>query len=334
MKTISFRDLTTFRTGGNIKHFFAIKDKNDLVERVRFAKENKLPIFIIGGGSDILVSDEDFDGVVLKYVADKITRDGDIVTAEAGLEWDKLVEYAVNKNLGGIESLSAIPGTVGGAPIQNIGAYGQELKDTFLRLLAYDIDKEEFKEFSKDECHFEYRDSIFKNKEYWQRFVICEVSLKLLQNYTPTVKYESLNKYLNLEKNHTLREVREAVTQVRSERLEDWKINPNAGSYFKNPIIDENKKRELESKYSDVKIYPYKDKFKIFAGWLVENAGWKGRSLGNVKVSSKHALIIINSDGLAKSSDVLTTANKIKEDVYKKFKIKLESEVQYIHFLT
>lgn len=335
-KDVSFKDLTTFKTGGNIKYYFEVTDKNKIIEKVRFAKQNNLPIFILGGGSDILVSDNDFNGVVIKYVGKSINfadaGEDVVVTSEAGAVWDDLVAEAVERNLGGIECLSAIPGTVGAAPIQNIGAYGQELKDTFRSLLAFDIENEKFQEFNKEDCQFDYRESIFKKKEYWQKYVICEVKLKLLKHYSPIIKYESLSKYLDLSKPHSLKEVREAVVKVRSEKLEDYHKLPNAGSFFKNPIISEEKKKELELNFPEARIYPYKDKYKVFAGWLVEKAGWKGRSLGPVKVSDKHALIIVNPENKGTTSDIKKLADNIKSDVLEMFGIELEPEVQFIAF--
>lgn len=332
MNNISFKDLTTFKTGGNIKYYFEVPSEKDLVEKITFAKKNNLPIFIIGGGSDILVSDKDFDGVVVKYTGKTITEKDGILMAEAGLEWDKVVEYAVNRDLQGIECLSAIPGTVGAAPIQNIGAYGQELKNTFVELVAYDIENEKFVTFLNKDCKFTYRDSIFKTDQYWQKFVIVRITLKLSPHEKPMVKYDSLKKYLTSSVDHTLEEVREAVIKVREEKLENWLNMPNAGSYFKNPIIGFNKKTEIEKIFPDVMIYPFEKYYKIPAGWLIEKTGWKGKSLGPVKVSDKHALILTNPKGKGKTEDILKLADAIKTDVQKMFGIVLETEVQIIDF--
>lgn len=316
MKKFGFTDLTTFKTGGEIAHYFAVQSTGELVLRVKQAKQKKLPIFIIGGGSDILVSDSDYDGVVIKYIADSISYIGKTVTAEAGVVWDDLVKFTVDKNLQGIEKMSGIPGTVGAAPIQNIGAYGQELSDTFVSLKAYNIEKQKFVNFSKKECKFGYRDSIFKSKKYWQKFIITEISLKLK---------------IYKDKKLDLKTIREEILRVRNEKLDDWKKMPNAGSFFKNPIITKKKKEELEKKYKDIKIYPYNKNYKVFAGYLIEKAGWKGKNLGKVKVSDKHALIITNPEGKGTTKDILRLAKKIQKDVYEKFKINLEPEVQYVN---
>lgn len=314
----SFSDITTLKVGGKIKHYFEVKSKEDLIEKVKFAKTNNLPIFVIGGGTDIAVSDRDFDGVVIKYFGQSYTATGVglRVNAEAGMNWDKLVEETVNKNLQGIECLSGIPGTVGASPIQNIGAYGQELSDVFVELNAYDIENEKFVKFNKDDCKFGYRESIFKQKEYWQKFIIIDITLQL-------------NKYE--DKDLELQTIRNEILRVRSEKLEDPKEIPNAGSFFKNPIVDERQKDDLLEKHKDLIYYPFDNNFKISAGWLIERAKWKGKTLGPVKVSDKHALIITNPDGKGSFNDVKKLADKIIEDVHKMFGITLEPEVQYIN---
>lgn len=314
---MKFSDLTTFRIGGKINKYFEVKNDNEVVEAVLYAKGHKLSIFIIGEGTDILVSDKDFDGVVIKYVGKELTINNDELTAEAGMNWDELVEIAVNKGLQGIESLSGIPGTVGAAPIQNIGAYGHELKETFVSLKAYDIEKQKFATFLKDECKFGYRDSIFKEKNHWQKFIIVSVTLKL-KKYT--------------DKELDLNTIREEILRVRSEKLENPKEIGNAGSFFKNPIISPEEKDRLITKFKDIVIFPFGDRFKISAGWLIEQTGWKGKSFKSAAVSSKHALILVNPEGRAKAEDVLDLSQKIIDDVYDKFGIKLEREVQLINF--
>ncbi len=327
----SFKDLTTFRIGGKIKKYFEIKNKEEIQKAVEFAKENSLPIFVIGDGTDILVSDKNFDGVVIKYIGDKIQVTSDKITAEAGVNWDKVVEEAVGEGLQGIECLSGIPGTVGAAPIQNIGAYGQELSETFVSLEAYDIEKERFVTFSKGDCEFGYRESIFKKKDHWQKYIICGIKLKLSKKNISSVNYESLSKYIS-SKSPTISQIREAVLKVRSERLENPKKVGNAGSFFKNPIVTQQEKEKLEIKFPGITIFPFGEKFKISAGWLIENAGWKGKEFGNAAVSSKHALILINKTGKATAKEVYDLSQEIIDDVYKKFGIKLEREVQLINF--
>lgn len=332
----SFKDLTTLKVGGKIKHYIEVSNKEEVVSAVTFASENKLPIFIIGGGSDIAVSDADYEGVVIKYVGNSIKfEDGGngymIACAEAGAVWDKLVEECVSKKLQGMECLSGIPGSVGASPIQNIGAYGQELSETFLSLNAYDIANKKFVEFDNEQCHFGYRESIFKQKKYWQKYIITEVRFKLKKDGKPIANYESLKSFIKSE-NPTLSEIRNAVLAVREQKLVDPKMVPNAGSFFKNPIVSLDELKRLQAEYPDIKSFKFGEGFKLSAGWLIEQAGWKGKSLGSVKVSEKHALVITNPSGKGKFEDVLNLAQSITNDVNKKFKITLEPEVQYINY--
>ena len=328
---VSFSDLTTFHIGGKIDKYFEITNKEEVPSVVTSAKKSGRKIFIIGEGSDILASDKDFDDAVLKYIGDGISlNNDDTITAEAGAKWDRLVEFAVENNLQGMECLSGIPGTVGASPIQNIGAYGQEMSETFESLEAFDIEKEKFVTFSKADCKFGYRESIFKTPEYWQKYIICNVTFKLNKNGKSDVNYESLSKYL--PKNGTLGDIRKAIIKTRNEKLENPKEIGNAGSFFKNPIIDSKKKNELEKNYPDIKIFSFENKFKIPAGWLIEKVGWKGKRFKSAGVSTKHALILINADGHAKAKDIYDLSEQIINDVYEKFGVKMEREVQLINF--
>lgn len=315
-QTNSFKNLTSLKVGGEIKHYFEVKNNEELISAVQFADTEKLPIFIIGGGTDIAVSDRNYDGVVIKYIGNRISYIDNMVTAEAGMIWDKLVEETVDRNLSGFECLSGIPGNVGSSPIQNIGAYGQELSETFLELTAYDIENKKFVKFSKDDCQFGYRESIFKTKKYWQKFIITDVTFKL-------EKYDDSD----LE----LQTIRDEILRVRSEKLEDPSEVPNAGSFFKNPVVDLEIKDRLKGEYTDIVVFDFHGLYKISAGWLIEKSGWKGKKLGPVKVSDKHALIITNPDGKGTFEDIKKLADAIIIDVQYKFGIKLEPEVQYIN---
>jgi UDP-N-acetylenolpyruvoylglucosamine reductase len=328
---VKFSDLTTFRMGGKIKKYVEIKGREEIAGIFKSVKKENLPIFIIGGGSDVLVGSKEFEGIVIKYVGSGISYVGNLVTAEAGTDWDDLVGSTVENNLQGLECLSGIPGTVGAAPIQNIGAYGTELENTFVSLEAFNIENEKFETFDKKRCEFGYRESIFKNKDYWQKYLICSVTFKLSKNAAGNVNYESLKKYIS-SKTPSLLEIRNAVLTARSEKLENPKVVGNAGSFFKNPIVDASEKLKLESKFSGIGVYPFEDKFKISAAWLIEKTGWKGKTYKTAGVSAKHALILINPKGEAKAEDVRELSEKIIADVYNKFGVKLEREVQLINF--
>ena len=293
---MQFKDLTTFKIGGPIKHFFEVRSDEEIVRAGKFAKENRLKIFILGGGSDILVSDKGFDGIVIKYIGDSLSSIGNTITAQAGTEWDKLVEYSVKNNLQGIECLSGIPGTVGASPVQNIGAYGQEVKDTLLDLRAFEFKSGKFLNFSNQDCEFGYRESFFKKPENWQKYLITSITFKL-------------SKYKDTDL--SLQNIRDEILRVRKEKLEDPKEVGNAGSFFKNPIVENHK---------------------LSAGLLIDKAGWKGKSYQGAAVSSKNALILINKSGKASSSNVFKLSNLIMNDVKKKFGITLEPEVQFVGF--
>lgn len=340
VKNKAFRDLTTFRIGGKIKYFVEVNENEKVKEVVDFAKNNKLPIFVLGSGSDILVSDKEFKGLVVKYTGKKVTTkhlkgSSYLITSEAGTIWDYLVKYSVNKNLQGIECLSGIPGTVGASPIQNIGAYGQELKDVFVSLSAYDIQKEKFVKLRKTQCGFSYRESIFKSKKYWQKYIITEVTLKLTKNKKPKIKYDSLKNYFIEHgiKNPSLKQVRTAVCRIRAGKFENPSVVPNAGSFFKNPIFGEVLSKKLAKSYPQMPLIKQADgRSKGFAGWFIENAGWKGKSFRGAGTSPRHALILINKSGKAKADDLVILSRKIISDVFKKFGVRLEREVQLINF--
>jgi len=299
-RNMQFKDLTTFKIGGPIKHFFEVKSDKEIIKAGEFAKKNNLKIFILGGGSDILVNDKGFDGVVVKYTGKKLKVKSYklkvIITAEAGMAWDELVKFSVEHNLQGLECMSGIPGTVGASPIQNIGAYGEEVKDTLLSLRAFEFKSGKFLNFSNKDCEFGYRESFFKKPENWQKYLITSVSFKF-------------KKYKDIDL--SLQNIRDEILRVRGEKLENPKEVGNAGSFFKNPIVEGHK---------------------ISAGLLIDKAGWKGKSYKSAAVSAKNALILINKSGEASSSDVYELSKLIINDVKKKFGITLEPEVQFVGF--
>lgn len=337
-RNIPISNLTTFKTGGTARYYAEVDTKKELLGAIEFAKRNALPMFVIGGGSDILVSDKGHGGLVIKYSGNRISfsdegKDSVSVTAEAGADWDKLVEESVKRNLQGIELMSGIPGTVGASPIQNIGAFGQELKDSFLKLSAYDLKVGRFVVLSKEDCKFSYRDSIFKSGKDKGRYVIVEITLVLNKNKKPHVEYQSLLKHLEDKglKSPTLSEARDAVIELRGHKLEDPKIIGNAGSFFKNPIVSKEKLNELLKDYPDIPNHPHEGKVKLFSGWLIEKTGWKGKKHKKAAVSVKNALVLTNP-GEATSKDIKDLAEQITKDVHKKFGVKLEPEVQFIGF--
>ncbi|QQS38569.1 UDP-N-acetylmuramate dehydrogenase [Candidatus Woesebacteria bacterium] len=336
-ESVSLKNRTTFSIGGNAKYFAQATTKSELVEICKFAKENKLQVVALGGGSNVLINDDGIDGVVVsltnKDVEIKLRKSSVLVTVGAGKNWEELVGEMVKKGYQGIECLSGIPGTTGAAPIQNIGAYGQEIKETFVSLTAYDTKLGKFKRFSKKECQFGYRDSVFKRKGNKGRYIVYQVTLRLKKINVPKIKYQSLTGYLEAKNivNPTLSQVRCAVLAIRSEKLENPKIVCNSGSFFKNPIVKKTVLKKLLTLHPDIPNFPNTaTTVKLSAGWLIDKAGWKGKKYKNVAVSTKHALVLTNPDKLGTAKEIKELAQKISLDVYDKFNVLLEPEVQFL----
>ena len=331
----SLKKLNTFGVDVKAKLFaevFSEDELREILSDIKFKSERKL---ILGGGSNILFT-SDFEGVIIKLSAKNIqiveeNSDSVLIKADAGVIWDDLVKYCVERNFGGIENLTLIPGTVGAAPIQNIGAYGQELADTFVSLNGVFIDSAETKTFNKNECRFSYRSSIFK-EELKNEFFITSVRLRLSKVPRTNTNYKALSDYL-LKKEITdpsIKDISLAVAEIRRTKLPDPAKLGNAGSFFKNPVFNENSFRNLKAEYPDIVSFSTDSgQIKISAGWLIEKCGWKGKRVGDVGTSPDHALIICNF-GNATGSEILEFAMRIKEEVANKFGIKLEEEVNIL----
>lgn len=333
-ENVPLAKLTTFKIGGSARYFVQVKTEIELHNALEFAEKHNLQVFVLGGGSNVLISDNGFDGLVIQIAHDALTVDENvddiIITAGAGMNWDTLVEKSIEMKLNGIECLSGIPGTVGASPIQNIGAYGQELRDNFVSLRTFEPENKVMLTFFSEDCEFGYRDSMFRhNKD----FIIWEVTLQLKKNGKPKVKYDSFKNYFLEQKvdKPNLSQIREAILFLRQKNHIDPKISGNAGSFFKNPIMKKEKVAQLVTKYPDIPHFPLQNgNEKLFAGWLIEQAGWKGKQHKNVMVSPKHSLIIINPDQKGTATEVAELADIITNDVFEKFGIKIEREVNYI----
>ena len=336
-KNVLLKNITTLKTGGFAKYFIQVKDKNELKEAVEFSVSKKLPIFILGKGSNVCINDKNYNGVVIQIQNNdfdlfKISEKYAYIKAGGGLEWDEFVEKVVDLNFQGAECLSGIPGTVGAGPVQNIGAYGQELSDIVLNVNAYDVRKDKFIKINKDNCVFSYRDSIFSRMS--GKVIIWEVSFKLKKEKKPVIGYKSLSEYLK-RKNFSdcsLSSVRNAVLSLRKEKLEDPEKIPNAGSFFKNPVIPKEKLKEIRDMYPDIPFFKKDCEVKLFAGWMIEKAGWKGRMFKDVGVSGKNSQIIINPKGKGSARQVKQLSERIKKDVREMFSLDLENEVKFIGF--
>ena len=345
-QSIPLAPFTTFGIGGNAKFFVEVGSVEELTEAVRFARNDGLEIFVLGGGSNILISDEGFDGLVIKMdirglwindIASRLSTGGYsrystvpscgvVLNAGAGEIWDDVVAKAVELNAGGIENLSLIPGTVGGAVYQNIGAYGAELKDILTSVKAYNISTGEIMRLSNKECDFGYRDSIFqKNKN----FIILEAEIMLFKNRKPNISYPDIQKKFGGQ-TPSLTEVRRAIVEIRQSKLVPPDKLGNAGSFFKNPIIKISNYQFLISQYPDLNGRKIgNDVIKMSAAQFIEKAGFKGRRIENVGISEKHALVLVNyGNGTAK--ELIDFAGTVKEAVKAKFGVKLEAEVELV----
>jgi UDP-N-acetylmuramate dehydrogenase len=296
-----------------------------------------VPALVLGGGSNIIPSPEVSGLVLLNQTAGiqlRSSADGSTVelTAAAGVQWHDLVLWSLAQGLGGLENMALIPGTVGAAPMQNIGAYGVELKDVFLRLRALDYRSGEVVVFETADCRFGYRDSIFK-REAANTYFILDVSLRLYaKGHVPSVAYGDIQQELRLAGIDlpTAEQVAQAVMRIRQRKLPDWRILGNAGSFFKNPIVTADVAQALRNRYPQVPAYPQSDGYvKLAAGWLIEQCGWKGRREGAVGCYEKQALVLVNYGG-ASSIDLLRFSGRIQESVMDTFGLALEREVNVV----
>ncbi len=327
-ENIELQPYNSFRTKAKARYFIQLQTIQDLTEALRMHTDTKK--LIIGNGCNIFFT-KDFDGLVIKpdlhgfETVDETEQYIDI-EAQAGEDWDNFVEYAVASNYAGIETMSLIPSSVGAAPIQNIGAYGTELKDVCLRVQAIDLETLEASAFTNEMCQFAYRNSIFKQT---QRYIITSVVFRLKKSFSYKEKYVDLSNELRDIPNPTLQQVRDAVIRIRTRKLPDYKTLPNAGSFFKNPIISHLQKEQLLTVLPDAPLYPVakgEQLFKTSAAYLIDSAGWKGRRVGNVGTYERQPLIIVNY-GTENGQEIVDFMRKIQTDVHDKFNITLEPEV-------
>ncbi len=298
-----------------------------LLKDKRFASLTK---WVTGSGSNILFNG-DFKGLVIRPDIMDISitgKEGDYiyVTSGAGVEWDSLVEWCVDRGWGGLENLSLIPGCVGASPVQNIGAYGCEVKDTIVRVEFVDMETCNVRTLRADECRFGYRDSIFKH-ELRGKTVITSVTFKLTLNPVPDISYKDVSERLSHIQNPNIGDVRKAIMDIRREKLPDPAITGNAGSFFKNPVIPESVAKRLSDENPSLKLFPASPSFsKIPAAWLIEQCGFKGIREGNVGVHPNQALVLVAFEG-ATGEEILSLAQKIKRAVKTRFNIDIEMEV-------
>ncbi|MDX1671542.1 MAG: UDP-N-acetylmuramate dehydrogenase [Balneolaceae bacterium] len=331
----SLKPYNTLGVEAKARYFVSIKQTEQLQQLVRHDLYNKNRVLVLGEGSNILFAD-DFDGLVCHIAIEGkevIGEEGDRILLKigGGENWHRLVGYCVEKGWGGIENLSLIPGTVGAAPIQNIGAYGVELEEVFEWLDAVHLSSGKVERFHKQDCNFGYRDSIFKN-ELKGTYAVVTVCLGLSRKPDPVTSYGAVQEKLEEKgiENPTIADLSEVIIEIRQSKLPDPSDVGNAGSFFKNPIIEEEQYQSLKKEYPDMPGYPVKEKrIKVPAAWLIEETGWKGKVRGNAGTYSQHALVIVNHGG-ATGGEILELAEQIQESVADRFGIALTPEVNII----
>ena len=330
----SLKNYTTFGIEAKANHFVAVKNVGELKAVLEQKKSEKK--FILGGGSNMLLT-KNIEALVIhvdlkgKKIV-KETEDYVWVESQAGENWHEFVLWAIDQNFGGLENMSLIPGNVGTTPVQNIGAYGTEIKDTFVSCEAISIDNQEMKTFSKEECHFGYRESIFKNEEK-DNYIITSVIFKLTKrNHKINISYGDISTELakNNITNPTLKDISNAVIAIRQSKLPDPKELGNSGSFFKNPILLKTDFNKIHQKFPEMKYYEISEtEVKVPAGWLIEQAGFKGKRFGDAGVHKNQALVLVNY-GNATGQEILNLSREIQQTVFDTFGINIEAEVNII----
>jgi UDP-N-acetylmuramate dehydrogenase len=337
--------LTTLGVGGPAHYFVEARSEADVVEAVRFARARQLRLFVLGGGSNVVIADAGFPGLVLKAGLEDLssftTRGGVVFTAGAGVDWDSLIARTVGDNSAGLECLSGIPGTVGGTPVQNVGAYGQDVSETISEVRALDLSSMEMVTLSNSDCGFAYRSSIFNTSDR-DRYIILKVSFALRQDAKPSIGYADLQQFFAEHKGEpSLAAVRAAVREIRHRKA--MLIVPgdddahSAGSFFKNPVVPqalfEDLAAQLAARGLELPSYPAGDGFrKLPAAWLVEHAGFaKGYSKGAAGISRKHTLAIVNRGG-ATAAEIVALKDEIQARVASEFGVNLSPEPVFVGF--
>lgn len=331
----SLKELNTFGLAVQTSRYCKVTSVPDIQDLLSNPEIQKLKKLVLGGGSNMLFA-HDFEGLVIHNCIEGIRMDDQgedhvFVSAGGGVNWHSFVLYCVDHGFGGLENLSLIPGCVGAAPIQNIGAYGVEIKDTFFELTALDLTDGNIQKFNSAQCHFGYRDSVFK-REGKNKYIITEVTFRLSKKPVINVSYGAIKSQLesmNIS-TPTIKDVSEAVIAIRQSKLPDPKVIGNAGSFFKNPEIPTEQFIMLQNSFPEIVGYKSHDNLtKVAAGWLIENSGWKGKRVGNTGMHDKQALVLVNY-GNATGNELIEHAKRVQKSVLEKFGIELEMEVNII----
>ena len=330
---ISLKKFNTFGINVRADHLAAFKLEDNAVHFFRQHKGTDQNYLVLGGGSNILFTD-DFHGTIIHPEMEGIAMEGKkgadiIISAGAGVLWDKLVESTVNNGLGGLENLSLIPGLVGAVAVQNIGAYGAEVKDVIEKIRTISLDDGSIREFTSDECRFGYRDSIFKN-ELKGKYLITKILFRLSTRPKLCLEYGSLKDELSKMGSISLANIRKIVISTRQAKLPDPGQIGNAGSFFKNPFVSDNVLENIQKDFPKIPVFRDRSGgVKIPAGWLIEQCGWKGKRIGDAGVHEKQALVIVNH-GNATGRELFDLSEKVRKSVTETFGIDLEREVEVI----
>ncbi len=329
---IPLKNLTTMKLGGPAQYFSDIHTVQELHDLLVDAQTKNIPVFILGGGSNVIAHDEGYKGLVLRIRLAGFEIIGDdlystTIKIGAGENWDEVVKRTVDMRLTGIEAMSAIPGTAGAAPVQNVGAYGQEIAETLVSLEAYDRQTNQIVTLQNEDCGFSYRHSIFRG-DALGRYVITSVTLKLNKSLPTPPFYDSLQKYFDEHaiSVFTQQTVRDAVMAIRADKLPDPAVKPSSGSFFKNALIETWQLTELQSKFPEVKAYDMGDgTHKVYSGWLIEQAGFKGQLIHGMRVNEKNCLVLINESATS-YADLAAARDEIINKVRDTFRVIIEQE--------
>lgn len=334
-ENVSLKAYNTFGIEANAKLFVEVFSLEELIKILEDKSLSNEKLLILGGGSNVLFL-SDFDGLVIKnsLKGKEISEETEshvIVKAGAGEVWHEFVLFCIENGFNGLENLSLIPGTVGAAPMQNIGAYGVEVKDYFFALEALNLDTLIVEHFDNEQCQFGYRESFFKHAGKG-KYVILNVSFKLLKSPNINISYGAIQQTLDEMdiKNPDIKDVSNAVISIRQSKLPDPKVIGNAGSFFKNPEIPTEKYQKLKIEFPEIPGYKIDETTtKVPAGWLIEQAGWKGKKVGNVGVNAKQALVLVNFGG-GTGSEIAVLAKEIQASVFEKYGIHIYAEVNFV----
>ncbi len=326
----SLKEHNTFGIEARCSRFLEYSTVEEAKGVAAILRETKEPYIIIGGGSNLLLT-RDFEGIVVHSALMGVDIDGCRMTCGSGMEWDRVVALAVEQGLYGAENLSSIPGDVGASAVQNIGAYGVEAKDLIVEVEAIEIATGLLRTFSNADCQYGYRDSRFKH-DWKNQFLMTHVTYALQSTFEPKLDYGNIRAELERKgiSNPTAAQLRTVIIEIRNAKLPDPKVMGNAGSFFMNPVVSREKYESLAAQYEGMPHYTIDSNHeKIPAGWMIEQCGWKGRSLGRAGVHDKQALVLVNRGG-ATGAEVVTLCETIRKDVREKFGIDIHPEVNII----